>query len=90
MLMVNSALGSSAASFLSAYKVIIPGAPGGMTTALKQMTEDELLERARKALLRAVQLPRGSLERSVQWGVYDMYADELRRRAVRFLARKNS
>jgi hypothetical protein len=60
-----------------------------MTTEPEQMTEDELLERARKALVRAAQLPRGSLERSVQWGVYDTYADELRRRAVRFLARKS-
>jgi hypothetical protein len=61
-----------------------------MTTELEQMTEDELLERARKALLRAALLPRGSLEHSVQWGVYDTYADGLRRRAVRFLAGKSS
>ena len=56
-----------------------------MTTALNQMTEDELLERALKAMGRAVQLPEGSLARSVQWGVYDTYSDELRRRVMRFL-----
>jgi hypothetical protein len=61
-----------------------------MTTALDQMTEDELLERANKALVRAALLPRGSLGRAVQWGVYDTYAGELRRRALRFLARKSA
>lgn len=58
-----------------------------MTTSLEQMTEDELVERAQKAFLRATLLPRGSLGRAVQWGVYDTYADELRRRALQFLSR---
>jgi hypothetical protein len=51
-----------------------------MSTPVEQMTEDELLERARVALSKVVTLPRGSLPRSVQWGVYDTYASELRRR----------
>jgi hypothetical protein len=61
-----------------------------MTTALDQLTEDELLERARKALLRIVVLPPGSLAHFVQWGVYDTYAGELRRRTARFLAQRDS
>lgn len=51
-----------------------------------EMTEDELLARARKAMLRASALPAGSLERSVQWAVYDRYAGELRRRVVAVIA----
>jgi hypothetical protein len=44
-----------------------------MTSAppLDRMSEDELLERARKAMSRAVSLPVGSLGRSIQWGVFD-------------------
>jgi hypothetical protein len=49
------------------------------------MTEDELLDRARTAMLKAAALPPGSLGRSIQWAVYDTYADELRRRAIRII-----
>jgi hypothetical protein len=56
-----------------------------MSAPLEHMGEDELLERARTAMLKAAMLPPVSLARSVQWGVYDTYAGELRRRAVRFL-----
>ena len=53
-----------------------------MSVPPEQMTEAELLERAQRAMLRAAALPPGSLQRSVQWGIYDTYADELRRRAI--------
>ena len=60
-----------------------PQAAGGRP--LEQMTEDELLERARKAMLRAAALPPGSLGRSVQWAVFDAAMGELRGRAHRCL-----
>jgi hypothetical protein len=46
------------------------------------MTEDELLRHAREAMEHAKSLPIGSLGRVVQWGVYDTYESELRRRAI--------
>lgn len=57
-----------------------------MSAPPEQMTEAELLDRARRAMLRAAALPVGSLERSVQWAVYDTYAAELRRRAIAVVA----
>ena len=53
-----------------------------MSVPPEQMTKRELLDRARRAMLRASALPVGSLERSVQWAVCDTYAGELRRRAI--------
>ena len=61
-----------------------------MTAPLEHMGEYELLERARMAMLKAATLPPGSLARSVQWGVYDTYSGELRRRAVMLIAGKAS
>jgi hypothetical protein len=58
-----------------------------MATPPDQMTEDELLERARKAAARAVTLPPGSLGRAIQWAADDNYAAELGRRAVAFAVR---
>ena len=58
-----------------------------MSTPAERMTEDELLARAGKAMVRAAVLPVGSLARSIQWAVYDTYADELARRAAPFLPR---
>ena len=57
-----------------------------MSVPPEQMTEGELLAAARRAMLRAAALPPGSLERSVQWAVYDTYAGELRRRAIAVVA----
>jgi hypothetical protein len=47
------------------------------------MTEDELLDRARTAMLKAAALPPDSLGRSIQWAVHDTAMAELRRRALR-------
>jgi hypothetical protein len=55
-------------------------------TALEQMTEDELLDRAHVALQRVMELPPGSALRAIQDAVYSTYAGELRRRALAFLA----
>ena len=60
-----------------------PRAAGG--TPLSGVSEDELLKRARRAMMRAAALPPGSLGRSVQWGVYDTMMAELNRRAVRWM-----
>jgi hypothetical protein len=49
------------------------------------MTEDELLARARTAMLKAAALPPGSLGRSIQWAVHDAAMAELRRRALRVI-----
>lgn len=54
---------------------------------LDELTEDELVARARKAMSRAVSLPVGSLGRSIQWCAFDAVMAELDRRAVRFLLR---
>lgn len=53
----------------------------------ERMTEDELLAAAREAFLRAISHPPGSLERAIQWTVYDRYAGELRVRASEALLR---
>jgi len=58
-----------------------------MTTPPGEMSEQELLDRARNAMRRAAALPPGSLARSIQWAVYDRYAGELRRRAIAVVAR---
>ena len=60
-----------------------PQAGGG--TPAERMTEDELLERMGKAMLKAAVLPPRSLARSIQWAVYDTYAGELSRRAAPLL-----
>jgi hypothetical protein len=52
-----------------------------MTMPPAEMSERELLDRAREAMLRAAALPPGSLARSVQWGLHDTYMAELRVRA---------
>lgn len=57
-----------------------------MSTPPDQMTEDELLAVAGKAMTKAAALPPRSLARAIQWAVYDTYSDELARRAARWLA----
>jgi hypothetical protein len=42
-----------------------------MTAPAGEMTEGELLARAGRAMMKAAALPPRSLERSVQWAVYD-------------------
>ena len=54
----------------------------------ENMSEDELIVHARKAMNRAASLPVGSLGRSIQWAVFDTYMAELDRRAVRFVLSK--
>jgi hypothetical protein len=54
-------------------------------TTLDAMSEDELLERARKAMKRAASLPVGSTGRAIQWAVFDATMAELDRRAIRFV-----
>jgi hypothetical protein len=60
-----------------------------MTTGkpLDELTEDEILVRARKAVSRAASLPPGSLGRSIQWGIFDTVMAELGRRAARLFLR---
>jgi L-ribulose-5-phosphate 3-epimerase UlaE len=58
----------------------------GKRRAPGDMTEDELLARARAAMTRAAALPPRSALRAIQWAVYDTYAGELGRRAVRLIA----
>lgn len=58
--------------------------PGG--APLDRLSEDELIERGRRAMLRAASLPLRSTGRGIQWAVYDTYAAELRRRAAVLLA----
>lgn len=53
-----------------------------------EQSEDELIERARNAMIRAAALPVGSLGRSIQWAVFDSYMAELDRRTVRFVLSK--
>jgi hypothetical protein len=57
-------------------------------TSLDAMTEDELLERARKAMERAASLPVGSTGRAIQWAAFDALMAELDRRAIRFVLHK--
>ncbi len=66
-----------------------PQAGGGGRRPPGEMTEDELLEHARKAMIRAASLPWGSIGRSIAWAVYDTYAAELGRRAAAQLGRGN-
>jgi hypothetical protein len=61
-------------------------AAGDGSTPPELMGEDELLRRARQAMLRASVLPPGSLGWSVQWVVHDTYMAELRRRALAVVA----
>jgi hypothetical protein len=63
-----------------------PQAAGG--TPIEQMTEDELLVRARTAMERAAALPPGSTGRAIQWAVFDATMAELDRRAIRFVLGK--
>jgi hypothetical protein len=51
----------------------------------EHMSEDDLIARARNAMIRASSQPVGSLGRSIQWAVFDTYMAELDRRAMRFV-----
>jgi hypothetical protein len=44
------------------------------------MTDEQVLARAAKALRKAATLPTGSIERAIQWAVYDSAKAELDRR----------
>src|SRR5260370_480249 len=63
------------------------GRGGSVMTSvpLDELGEDELLERARKAMRRAATLPVGSVGRAVQWAAFDSVMAELDRRAIRFV-----
>ena len=52
------------------------------------MTDDDVLARARKALIRASEMTPGSIERTIQWAVFDSAMMELDRRAVRYVLMK--
>jgi hypothetical protein len=44
--------------------------------------DGEVLELAKAALKKAATLPPGSIERAIQWSVFDAHMGELRRRAM--------
>lgn len=50
--------------------------------AYEGMTDAQVLQRAATALRKVTGYPIGSVERSVQWGIYESCAGELDRRAV--------
>jgi hypothetical protein len=56
---------------------------------LESMTEDKLVARAQEAMDRAVAAGRGTPGWAIQWTVYDTYADELARRAAKFMAARS-
>ena len=58
----------------------------GPPAPLSQMTEDELVIRARAAMNRATAAGRGTLGWSVQWAAYDTVMTELHRRAAAWVA----
>lgn len=47
------------------------------------MTDEQVLTRAREACKKASALPPGSIERPIQWAVFDGAMAELNRRAIR-------
>jgi hypothetical protein len=53
---------------------------------LEDMREQELLERAARAMFAAVCMPVGSAGRCLLWAAHDAYTNELRQRACRVLA----
>ena len=56
--------------------------------AYDDMTDAEVLKRAADALAKVTRHPMGSVQRAIQWGVYNSCAAELERRAyVHALAR---
>jgi hypothetical protein len=57
-----------------------------VASSLEQLSEDELVVRARAAMGRAVAAGRGTLGWSVQWAAYDTVMAELDRRALRWAA----
>lgn len=53
---------------------------------LEDMSEQELLERAARAMFAALCMPARSVERCLLWAAHDVYMGELRQRAYRVLA----
>lgn len=54
----------------------------------EQMTDAEVLERAKRALLKASSLPPRSTKRGMQMAVFDDAMAELARRALKFALRR--
>lgn len=52
------------------------------------MTDTQVLARAREACKKASELPPGSIQRSIQWAVFDGAMAELDRRLVRHVLAK--
>lgn len=50
--------------------------------AYEDLTDDQVLKRAAAALRKVQLYPIGSVQRAVQWGIYEGCAAELDRRAV--------
>lgn len=53
-----------------------------------QMSDEDVLARARKACKKASTLPPGSIERAIQWAVFDGAMAELDQRAFRHILGK--
>jgi hypothetical protein len=53
---------------------------------VEDMSEQELLKRAARAMFAAVCMLAGSVERCLLWAAHDAYMNELRQRACRVLA----
>lgn len=54
---------------------------------LSGMPDEEVIERARSALLKVNSYPVGSIQRSVQWAVYEQAKAELEARLLRHVLR---
>lgn len=50
--------------------------------AYESLTDAEVLKRAARALKKVTTYPIGSLQRAVQWGIYESCSAELDRRAI--------
>jgi hypothetical protein len=50
--------------------------------AYEDLTDEQVLKRAAVALKKVTGYPVGSLQRAVQWGIYESCAAELDRRAL--------
>jgi hypothetical protein len=52
------------------------------------MTDEEVLMRATKAFARASELRPGSIQRAIQWGLFDSAMAEMNRRLMQHIERK--
>lgn len=55
---------------------------------LEGMTDEEVLMRATKAFARASELRPGSIQRAIQWGLFDSAMAEMNRRLMQHIERK--